>query len=109
MERADLLNEFVGDGCAGDFYARYSEADLEALLDYTLKLHEFFRWAMWQKGDWCGGIESEDLQEQAAALKLIELQTINEPCCEQCACLEAYGEEEFPVHCYRYVELSDAA
>ena len=60
----------------------------------------FFKWAMWQEGDWCGAIDGADLQDKAEELGLIEKTIVNEPCCEQCACAEVWGE--FPVECYRY-------
>jgi hypothetical protein len=63
----------------------------------------FFKWAMWQSGDWSQNIDGGDLQDKAEELGLIEKYTATEPCCDQCACAEVHGA--FPVECYRYTEV----
>lgn len=76
-------------------------AELE---DRVERLSRFFRWVMWAGGDWCNDVDGADLQEQAESLELIEWVTRDEPCCERCACAEVYGEDEFPVQCYKYAQ-----
>lgn len=75
--------------------------------EYTKKLEEFFKWACWTEGDWCGNIDGDEIQDKAEALGLIELTEVKEPCCDGCACAEVYSADEFPVQCYRYVEPTD--
>ena len=69
---------------------------------YQDRLEKFFKWAMWTKGDWCGDVPGEDLQEKAEELGLIEQKLISKPCCGVCKCAEVYSQDEWPVTCYRY-------
>jgi hypothetical protein len=66
-------------------------------------LIEFAKFCLWQGGDWCGGIDGEEMQDKAEELGLIEPYTATEPCCDYCMCAEI--DADFPVTCYRYTDL----
>ena len=67
-------------------------------------LKKWFKWTMWQQGDWCGSIDGADILDKADSMGLIEMVQKTEPCCDHCACAELYGEEAFPVHCFEYTD-----
>jgi hypothetical protein len=64
----------------------------------------FIRHVMWNEGNWCGDIDGGDIQDMAERDGLIVMKEVKEPCCEGCACADAYLPEEWPVQCFEYVD-----
>ena len=48
-------------------------------------------------------LDGSDLQEWLVEAGVLEEVIVSEPCREDCACAEFYGQDQFPVTCYRRV------
>jgi hypothetical protein len=67
------------------------------------RLVAFARWAIAAHREDSCDLDGGAIQDQLEVLGLMERVRVNEPCGEQCACAEYWGDD-FPVECLRLVE-----
>lgn len=65
------------------------------------KLIEFARWAITEHRSYFGDLDGGDIQDKLEELDLLVSVKVDEPCGENCACVE-YGD--FPQDCLRLAE-----
>jgi len=88
-------------------YCVIKQEQIAALHDENAKLRAFAQDVM---GEWlnCGILDNGDLQELAVKHGLLIPTHTEQPCGEECACLEYYGQDDFhrgEVLCYRKTQL----
>jgi len=77
---------------------------LEWAADRIEQLSKFALWALAGYGgdNEPGDIDGGDLQDHAEKIGLLTATEVTEPCSENCACAEYYGD--FPMTCYRLAD-----